>query len=226
MNMFEGEGKETAACRLLDRELAAYLEGEERPELVAHIGECSFCYSMLADLEAIRSASSQLGLEEPPPGIWTSIRASLIAEGIIRQPGVSWRRWFERGPNWAWFHNPIAVAALGCLMILGIGLLRVPSARVSAPSTASRVDLSDVDVASAAAAVGPMETIYHVRAASFEPSVKEAYQKSLDSLDGEIRECLHSVQQEPDNSLAREYLLAAYQQKAYVLQSALNVEGR
>ena len=225
MNMFEGEGKETSACRLLDRELAAYLEGEERPKLVAHIQECSFCYSMLADLEAIRLASNQLALEEPPPRIWTGIRASLIAEGIIRQPGVSWRRWFERWPGWAGLYNPIAVAALVCLMVLGIGLLRVPSTRVSAPPAASRVDLSDVDLAGAAAAVGPMETTYHVRAASFEPSVKETYQKSLDSLDGEIRECLHSVQQEPDNSLAREYLLAAYQQKAYVLQSALNVEG-
>jgi len=223
--MFEGEGKETSACRLLDRELAAYLEGEERPKLVAHIQECSFCYSMLADLEAIRLASNQLALEEPPPRIWTGIRASLIAEGIIRQPGVSWRRWFERWPGWAGLYNPIAVAALVCLMVLGIGLLRVPSTRVSAPPAASRVDLSDVDLAGAAAAVGPMETTYHVRAASFEPSVKETYQKSLDSLDGEIRECLHSVQQEPDNSLAREYLLAAYQQKAYVLQSALNVEG-
>jgi len=225
VNMFEGEGKETSACRLLDRELAAYLEGEERPKLVAHIQECSFCYSMLADLEAIRLASNQLALEEPPPRIWTGIRASLIAEGIIRQPGVSWRRWFERWPGWAGLYNPIAVAALVCLMVLGIGLLRVPSTRVSAPPAASRVDLSDVDLAGAAAAVGPMETTYHVRAASFEPSVKETYQKSLDSLDGEIRECLHSVQQEPDNSLAREYLLAAYQQKAYVLQSALNVEG-
>jgi hypothetical protein len=220
--MYGGDGEETAQCRLLDLELAAYLEGEERPALLAHIRECSFCYTLLADLEAIRSAGSQLTLEEPPKRIWTSIRASLIAEGIIRQPEVSWRRWLEKWPGWAVFHNPIAVSALGCLMVLGIGLLRVPSARVP-KSPAQSVDLSDI--ASAAAAVGPMETSYQSRAASFEPSVKETYQKSLDSLNGEIRECLHSVEQEPDNSLAREYLLAAYQQKAYVLQSALNVEG-
>ena len=222
--MYEGEGKETAACRSFDLELAAYLEGEERPELVAHTRECFFCYSMLADLEGMRSAGSQLALEEPPTRMWTNIRASLVAEGIIRQPEVFWRRWLERWPAWAGFHNPIAVAALGCLMVVGIGLLRVPSSPKSASPPAHSVDLSDV--ASAAAAVGPMETSYHAQAASFEPSVKETYQKGLDSLDREIRECLNSVQQEPDNSLAREYLLAAYQQKAYVLQSALNVEGR
>jgi hypothetical protein len=222
--MYEGEGKETAACQLFNLELAAYLEGEERPELVAHIQECSFCYSMLADLEAIRSAGSQLAQEEPPARIWTRIRASLLAEGIIRQPEASWRGWLERWPAWAGLQNPFAVAALGCLMVLGIGLLRVPPSPKSALLPAHDVDLSDV--ASAAAAVGPMETSYHAQVASFAPSVKETYQKSLDSLDGEIRECLNSIQQEPDNSLAREYLLAAYQQKAYVLQSALDVEGR
>jgi hypothetical protein len=223
--MYEGEGEKTAArcagCQSFDLELAAYLEGEERPELVAHMRECSFCYSMLADLEGIRSAGGELALEEPPKRIWTNIRASLIAEGIIRQPEAFWRRWLE---SWHWLHNPVAVAALGCLMVLGIGLVRVPWVRTSGSHTPPRVDLSDV--ASAAAAVGPMETSYHAQAASFEPSVKETYQKSLDSLDGEIRECLNSVRQEPDNSLAREYLLAAYQQKAYVLQSALYVEGR
>jgi len=222
--MYEGEGKESAACQLFDLQLAAYLEGDERPELVAHIRECPFCHSILADLEGIRSATSRLAQEEPATRMWTSIRASLIAEGIIRQPEVSWRTWLERWPAWAGFHNPIAVAALGCLMVLGIGVLRVPWSSKSEPRPPHIIDLSAV--ASAAAAVGPMETSYHAQAASFAPSVKETYQKSLDSLDMEIRECLNSVQQEPENSLAREYLLAAYQQKAYVLQSALNVEGR
>ncbi len=219
--MYEGEGRETAACQLFDHELAAYLEGEERPKLVAHIRECPFCHSMLADLEGIGAVASHLAPQEPPERMWTSIRASLIAEGIIRQRETFWRRWRERWPTWAGFHNPIAVAALGCLMVLGVGLLW---SRKTVPPPPPSVDLSDV--AGAAAAVGPMEMSYHARAASFEPSVKETYQKSLDSLDGEIRECLNSVRQEPDNSLAREYLLAAYQQKAHVLQSALEVEGR
>jgi hypothetical protein len=222
--MYEGEGGATAGCRIFDLELAAYLEGEERPELLAHARECSFCYSMLADLEGIRLAGSELPLVEPPTRIWANIRASLIAERIIRQPEVFWRRWLETWPAWAGLHNPVAVAAMGCLMVLGIGLLRGPSVQKSRSGTARTVDLSDI--ASAAAAVGPMETSYHAQAAAFEPTVKETYQKSLDSLDGEIRECLDSVRQEPDNSLAHEYLLAAYQQKAHVLQSALNAEGR
>lgn len=226
--MYEGEGRKVGApgdgCRLFDLELGAYLEGEERPGLMAHVRDCPFCYSILADLDGIRSASSELALEEPPTRIWTNIRASLIAEGVIRQPKVFWRRWLQGWPVATWIHNPVAVAALGCLLVLGIGLVKGPRVPKPGPRTARSVDLSDV--AGAAAALGPMETSYHARAVSFEPAVKETYQKSLDSLDGEIRECLNSVQQEPDNSLAREYLLTAYEQKAQVLQSALYLEGR
>jgi hypothetical protein len=119
--------------------------------------------------------------------------------------------------------NGLAVAALGFLMVLGIGLLKAPRPE-TASHKASSIDLSEVT--SAAVALGSMETSYQARAASFDPSMKETYQKSLDSLDGEIRECLDSIQQQPDNLLAREYLLAAYEQKATVLQSALYVEGR
>jgi hypothetical protein len=49
----------------------------------------------------------------------------------------------------------------------------------------------------------------------------------LNSLDASIRECNDSLQREPGNSLAHEYLLAAYSQKAEVLSSALEIdEGR
>jgi hypothetical protein len=221
--MYEGEGNKTAApsggCRLFDLELAAHLEGEERPGLLAHVGECPFCRSMLADLEGIRLASSELATDEPPPRLWANIRAALVAEGIIRQPQAFWQRWLG---GWQWLHNPVTVAALGCLMVLGIGLLKAP--RLPRSRKAQSIDLSDVTRATVA--LGSMETSYQVQALSFEPSMKKTYQKSLDSLDGEIRECLNSVKQEPDNSLAREYLLAAYEQKAYVLESALAMDNR
>jgi hypothetical protein len=207
-------------CRLFDLELAAYLEGEVRPQVTAHVQHCPFCFSVLADLEGICSVSGGLSASEPPTRLWTNIRAALIAEGIIRRRETLWWRvtwdWFAG----SWFRSPAAVAALGCLLVLGIGLVRAPRTGWRAPSDESAVP------SAVALALGPMETSYRARVAYFEPSVKETFQKSLDSLDRQIRECLRSVKQEPDNSLAREYLLAAYEQKARVLESALYLEGR
>jgi len=239
--MYEGGDSKTAAsdrgCHQFDLELAAYLQGEEQPQLAAHVQECPFCYSVLADLEGIRLASSELTTEEPPARLWANIRASLMAEGIIRPSGASWRRWSWGWLTAAWLHNPVAVAALGCLLVLGIGLMKSPRfgilgsgfARVARTSNPESRDTNPGEwssVTDVAGALNPMETSYQASALSLEPSVKETYQKSLDSLDGEIRECLKSIKQEPDNSLAREYLLAAYEQKARVLESALYLEGR
>jgi len=242
--MYQGEDNKaavpSAGCTVFDLELAAHLDGESRPKLAAHIQECPFCYSILADLERICSASSELATEEPPARLWANIRASLVAEGIIRSPETSWGR---RPWGWlteAWLHNPVAIAALGCLLVLGIGLVKSPgfgirgsgsgkpSLESRIPNPGSRVP-NPVDwsaVTNAAVALDPMVTSYQARVASFEPAVKETYQRSLDSLDGQIRECLKSVKQKPDDSLAQEFLLVAYEQKAHVLESALYLEGR
>src|SRR5215471_9744048 len=97
--MHEGEDNtktaSDAGCRRFDVELAAYLEGEERPALSDHVRDCPYCYAILSDLEGIRSSSSDLATEEPPPRLWSNIRASLIAEGIIRQPQTFWQRWLQ-----------------------------------------------------------------------------------------------------------------------------------
>ena len=58
------------------------------------------------------------------------------------------------------------------------------------------------------------------------PDLKATYDKSLVSLDHSIEECLDSLQNEPRNALAHEYLLTAYTRKAEVLSSALEFDGR
>ena len=75
--------------------------------------------------------------------------------------------------------------------------------------------------------VHELEETFRAREASLSPDLKATYENSLNSLDVSIRECSDSLQREPDNSLAHEYLLAAYSQKAEVLSSALEFdEGR
>jgi hypothetical protein len=75
--------------------------------------------------------------------------------------------------------------------------------------------------------VHELEETFRAREGSLAPDLKATYENSLISLDASIRECSDSLQREPDNSLAHEYLLAAYSQKAEVLSSALELdEGR
>jgi hypothetical protein len=215
-------------------ELAAHLEGENLPAVYAHAQECPFCGVILADLEAIRLASRQMPLEEPPARVWSNIRAQLASEGVFRQPARGWARWLQfPGP----LPHAVPVAALtGLVVVLGAFLLvypRVfqrnvarshPSAQtVNLGATRPAVLAEDEDVART---IGEMEKSYRASDKRLDPAVKVVYQKSLESLDSSIDECRASVEREPTNNLAHEYLLSAYAQKAEVLASALEFEGR
>lgn len=225
--------EKSAACYQFDAELAAYFEGEDWPRVTAHARECSFCRTVLADLELIRSLSGQLPLEEPRPALWANIRAHLASEGILRKPTSTWQRWFE---GLGALSRPAPAAALACLVIFAAVLVIPPADSNWQQSSRSLSAPEKVTVASAVVAsnqerdlertVRDVENNYQAHEASLEPTVKATYRKSLASLDASIRECHASVERDPSNTLAHEYLLAAYAEKAQVLTTALEYDTR
>ncbi len=221
------------ACRRFEEQVADCLDGEDRPAVVAHAKECVFCGVVFEDLRALVSESNALPLLEPPARVWANIRATLVAEGIIHEPESAWRRWLAPlAPFW----RPAPALALAGLVVLAITLIISRQAFVPTPANTASVRpttyqavasprISGEDIALAQTVDG-LERDYRSRKTSFEPGVAATYEKGLASLDDSIREARVSVEREPDNSLAREYLLAAYQQKAEVLSAALEYDGR
>ena len=204
-----------------------------RPAVVVHASECAFCAVVLADLRTVISESAALGFEEPPPRVWANIRAALEAEGAFREPRGWWARWVAQ---LAPVPSPAAVGVLASLVILALSLSVSPG--VFGPKTApagptakpteeavASPQVSGEDIA-LAETIKELESSYQVRKTSFEPADKDTYEKSLVSLNNSIREARDSVKEEPANALAREYLVAAYEQKAEVLSAALEYDGR
>jgi hypothetical protein len=66
-----------------------------------------------------------------------------------------------------------------------------------------------------------MELAYQAREGSLEPTLKATYNRSLETLDATILECIRQCKRDPGNALARQFLMHAYQSKAEVLASAL-----
>jgi hypothetical protein len=213
-------------------ELQAYMQGENRPFVPAHTRECTFCSVIVEDLEALRSAALAMPLEEPSPAVWSNIRAQLVAAGAFA----------ERVNLWNWFgqldslRRLVPVTAFACLVLLGC-LVTVPRTFLEHDTTAglgalpartsirSMAFIGDSDALERV--VQELEETFRAREGSLAPDLKATYENSLNSLDVSIQECSDSLQREPDNSLAHEYLLAAYSQKAQVLSSALEFdEGR
>jgi predicted nucleic acid-binding protein len=220
------------ACWRFEDELEAYMEGEARPFIVSHSQDCAPCGALLADLQSIRQAARDLPREEPSRVVWANVRARLEAEGAFRTPVSAWRQLLA----WRIFPHAIPLGVLATLVILG-SVLTLPSTNMQRWGGADEMAGSPAvaQVASAipagedgnlARVVSDLEVNFRSNEASMAPDLKATYEKSLVSLDGSIRECLDSLQHEPRNTLAHDYLLTAYTKKAEVLSSALEFEGR
>jgi len=221
-----------APCRQFEQQLAAYLEEEDRPEVAAHARHCSSCQAIVAELEAIRRTSRQLPLLEPLPTVWANIRAALEAEGILREPVGVWRRWLSEV---SLALRPAPGAALASLMIVGWALLGLPGSwqqrEVTGWPASSQSELPGIgmiplgEAAEMARTIREVESIYRTREMLLEPTLKATYRQSLEALNRSITECLFALQQQPTNTLAREYLRRALREKAEVLAAALNFGG-
>jgi len=230
--MEETRYDKTAGCYRLEVELQAYLEGEDRPFVLAHTCECAFCRVLVEDLEALRAAAQELPLEEPSPAVWPSIRAQLATAGCFAEK-TSFGDWLSQLD---FLRRPIPVATFACVVVLGCVLTASRnnpeqdlslSPPASEGGTAVRSMAFIGDSTSLEQVVRELEKAFKAREGFLAPDVKATYENSLDSLDSSIRECSDSLRREPGNSLAHEYLLAAYSQKAEVLSSALEFdEGR
>jgi len=219
------------ACSQFDNELEAYLEGEARPFVVAHAQDCARCGTLLSDLQSIRQAARDLPLQEPSRAVWANVRARLEAEGAF---GTHVSRWRQVLP-WRMLPHAVPLGVLAVLVFLG-SVLTLPSSSIQwwggSEKSASSLTVAQITSLPAgedgalARVVSDLEGNFRASEASMAPDLKATYDKSLVSLDGSIQECLDSLQHEPGNTLAHDYLLTAYTRKAEVLSSALEFGGR
>jgi hypothetical protein len=194
----------------------------------AHAAECSSCTALVEDFSAILLAARNIPAEvEPPARVWVAIQAQLEAEGIIRQPKIvipaetpAWWKSFGtlmRGRMWA----TAAVAAL----VLVAGVYQMRRGPVAPPEkTAVSLPFAETDntLNQEEESLGPMQTVGTLGTGS---NVDQALRENLATVNAFIKECRKRLQEEPNDTMAREYLSSAYQQKAEIL-AAMMERGR
>ncbi len=189
-----------------------WLDGDRQPAAAAHLHSCAACQSLLADLETIRSAATDLSDVDPPPRVWAAIRAQLEAEGLIaRHDRWAWLPSFGTG----WMRPAIAGALLA---ILAAGGFELGGWWRNNSIHNQWVNGNQAATAPIAADLGNFEL--HAVSALHEPNpaVNVAFKKNLEIVDNYIAECEKSVQDNPEDELSRDYLYGAYQQKADLLE--------
>jgi hypothetical protein len=196
------------------------------PEAVrGHLADCVACSALIADFERIVFAASEIPAEvEPPARIWISLRTQLEAEGIVREQVVVPAK---RSVWWQGFGQLIrgrmlATAGVAAL-VLAVGYMQFP--KMPQPPGPPMVFQPFADAATSLdqeeQSLGPMRPASMSSVSAVDNSLRE----NLVTLNAFIKECRKRLQENPHDQVARDYLSAAYQQKAEIL-AAMMERGR
>lgn len=231
-----------------DVELVLEQEGlEPLPEEArAHLAECRDCRNYVADLTSLVDAAKKLPSEiVPPDRVWLSLRAQLEEEGIIRTPADIVA--IEPIPFWQsvseFFRSrALATAMVGIVIVAAVVFqVRRDRAIVAAPPVqTAKAAMASVPAptlqktsapeappvfASAARALDDQEPVATGMILASTSPVDASLRDNLKKVNEFIADCEGHLKDQPEDELTREYLSAAYEQKAELL-SAMIERGR
>jgi|SRR5580658_3554122 hypothetical protein len=237
-----------------DLELVLEQEGlEPLPAIArAHLAECRDCRNYVADLTSLVDAANKLPSEiTPPDRVWLSLRSQLEAEGIIKTPSevvpVESLSWWQSINDF--FRSRVLATATVGILIAAAAVFQIRSDRTAhivppvqtavvtpvspvanaaeAQSAATKSPVAEApsEFAGTAQALNDQEPVATGMILASTSPVDASLRDNLKKVNEFIADCEHHLKEQPQDELTREYLSAAYQQKAELL-SAMIERGR
>lgn len=183
-----------------------------------HVAACAPCAAVASDLSAIQQQARLLqASEEPPARVWKSIALELEREGIVREPQVEVRSVRSMKPHWrlAWL-VPTAIAAVA---ILGTFIFERGGGR--GPQMGNTLQSASL-VQTASDSPTQAEERELLRVVSERaPALKSAYEADLKVVDSYVDDAEKSARANPQDEVAQQYLMNAYEQRAMIYEMAM-----
>ena len=213
-------------CELYEELLDDYVDGvraTDRPRdarcaaFEQHLGGCSRCQALVADLSSVRLTASTLDEHVPPPRLWARIASSI--DDQQRQP------WWQRqlgGTFSAWV--PAAVAASIALLLLAGGWNVWEQSRGETPQQGGVAQPEGESVPAEQhyeQAIAGLQQLADAQNAALDPETRAVLTKNLAVIDRAIDESRAALAQEPASTLAQESLLDALETKVALLQDTV-----
>ncbi|MGH9689589.1 MAG: hypothetical protein ACRD4C_00535 [Candidatus Acidiferrales bacterium] len=213
----------TMGCNEFLNQLDAWLEGERQPDARSHVRDCARCRGVAGDLDAIHEAAPLLAVEdaESPERVWIAIRAQLEQEGLIAGPS---RPAHQASPesSGGWFEGFFGLPRRAALAVVYMALLVAAAFALGSSgnhgfdenSWMKNTENSTLPLSA------HLDSAEQAAVSSFSDSkslVAASLHQNLAVVDNYISLCEKSVQEQPENELARDFLYQAYQQKADLL---------
>ncbi|HXZ39219.1 MAG TPA: anti-sigma factor [Terriglobales bacterium] len=197
------------------------LEGGHHKEQQEHLKSCSSCSDLVSDLNAIAQQARLLTDDhEPSPRVWNSIEIALRQEGLIHQPRPQLVPSVARSPRWrfAWVVPITAALVFGAVLLFMHQHLNNQVAQQ--PSVSPQVIEAAAQSSQASAVLTDEDQLLNVIAARA-PTLRAGYESDLRAVNAYIRDAELSARNDPNDQIAQQYLLNAYEQRAMVYEMAL-----
>jgi hypothetical protein len=204
-------------CEEFQEVLPEVIDGGRSPEQDWHLKSCTECRTLVEDLYTISQQAKMLReSEEPSPQLWTAIQAGLEREGLIALPERQPVLVLKRTPRW----NPAWLLPIAASVFVLFGVLRYQrndqpvntTAAISQPAASTQAILT----------LAPQDEQIMTTLASYAPTMRAKYETDLQNVNAYIRDAQDSVHSNPNDALASQYLMDAYEQKAMLYQMVLD----
>jgi len=195
--------------------------GDHTAEQDEHLQSCSACAELVSDLNAISGAARFLqASEDPSSRVWNSIELQLKREGLIHEPRPL-RPWVAAFPRLraAWLVPLMAGFVMTfAVLLFERGTGRPQTAEQAQPTPAVAAVLQSERGKSVLAEDQQLLKLVAVRA----PALRAAYESDLRAVDAYIRDAELTARRNPNDEIAQQYLMNAYEQRAMVYHMALD----
>jgi hypothetical protein len=209
------------SCNHFLDQLESWMDGQHTPEAQAHLANCADCRTIVGDLGAIKVVAREwTASEEAPERVWTSLRAQLEQEGLIKPSPAAATREKPARTGWlrGWFtavpRPALAGAYLAALVAVAFAMSGPVSKRYN---NYQWMSATQDETAQLSAQLDTAEAEQNASFSDPNPVVSASLHSNLAIVDNYIALCEKSVQEDPQDEIARDYLYDAYHQKADLL---------
>lgn len=198
------------------------LEGGHSIEREEHLKTCSSCSELVSDLDAIVQEARLLEDHyEPSERVWYSIERALQREGLIQRPRPHLVPSIQRSPRWrfAWLVPITAALVVGSVLLVMHQHLANEAARqqLVPPIIQTTTPVQAVQASAMPADEDEMLKMIAARA----PAMRQGYESDLRAVNAYIEDAELSARNNPNDPIAQQYLVNAYEQRAMVYEMAM-----
>ncbi len=214
-------------CNTAKKWISEYIDGDldsqKTVELEDHLLGCSGCKELFGDLQNIVQSANELPGPPERDVPWGKIQTRLEGRQRVSTPGYA-KPHAPALPKWGF-----AMAA--AMVLLVVGAITVGPRFLYQEKGISELEKQQFTLAKLAeaeehyqAAIKALSEAVEAQNENLDPDMAEVFQANLEIINTSIMACKQAVMSDPEDMESRQYLLAAYKQKANLLNKFMSIK--